>query len=335
MRDIGTDDPRVHVRPGRPSKPRTKIRPDYSDRPRGQVITVDRGRYGVVMDDAVEVIAVKARELGRGALVVGDRVRLTGDLSGRKDTLARIVLIEERRTELTRSTDEGGGRERTIVANADQMAIVVALAQPEPKFGMIDRALVAAMEAGMQPLLVLTKADLASHQKGEEVYEPLGLRVFVTAVKHPAAPQRDDLEALREALTGHDTVLIGHSGVGKSTLFNTLVPDADRRTGDVNDVTGKGRHTSVNAVSFALPGGGRIIDTPGVRSFGLAHVDAAGLLRGFPDLEEVTADCPRGCTHKANETECALDTVRDPLGQRRVESLRRLLEQVPKPEWEG
>lgn len=362
-RDTGTDDPRVKVRPGRGSRPRTKIRPDYSSRPLGTVKAVDRGRYTVVMESGTEVMAVKARELGRGAIVVGDRVRVTGDISGAKDTLARIVLIEERSSQLTRSTEEGDGRERTIVANADIMAIVVALAQPEPKTGMIDRCLVAASDAGMRPIIVMTKHDLGSDDALRAHYEPLGIRMFtlafegegadenttgdankgadVSALTHGCATvvekteeQRLELEA---ELSGKTTVLIGHSGVGKSTLLNHLVPEADRLTGSVNATTGKGRHTSVSAVSFALPGGGRLIDTPGVRSFGLAHVDAQGILHGFSELEEITEECPRGCTHEEGELECELDSPQVQGISRlreRAASFRRLLNERSLEEWE-
>ncbi|MDY5129415.1 ribosome small subunit-dependent GTPase A [Actinotignum urinale] len=362
-RDTGTDDPRVKVRPGRGSRPRTKIRPDYSSRPLGTVKAVDRGRYTVVMESGTEVMAVKARELGRGAIVVGDRVRVTGDISGAKDTLARIVLIEERSSQLTRSTEEGDGRERTIVANADIMAIVVALAQPEPKTGMIDRCLVAASDAGMRPIIVMTKHDLGSDDALRAHYEPLGIRMFtlafegegadenatrgankgadVSALTHGCATvvekteeQRLELEA---ELSGKTTVLIGHSGVGKSTLLNHLVPEADRLTGSVNATTGKGRHTSVSAVSFTLPGGGRLIDTPGVRSFGLAHVDAQGILHGFSELEEITEECPRGCTHEEGELECELDSPQVQGISRlreRAASFRRLLNERSLEEWE-
>jgi ribosome biogenesis GTPase len=95
--------------------------------------------------------------------------------------------------------------------------------------------------------------------------------------------------------------------VGKSTLVNALVPGADRATGVVNDVTGRGRHTSTSAVMLRLPEGGWIIDTPGIRSFGLAHVEPEGLLAAFPDLEQLTVDCPRGCTHQDGAPECALE----------------------------
>ncbi|HQY96885.1 MAG TPA: ribosome small subunit-dependent GTPase A, partial [Phycicoccus sp.] len=154
---------------------------------------------------------------------------------------------------------------------------------------------------------------------------PLGVRHLVTT----RSDFTDGLDPLREALSGRISVLVGHSGVGKSTLVNALVPQAGRATGEVNDVTGRGRHTSTSAVALELPApGGWVIDTPGVRSFGLAHVDLERIIVHFPDLEAGTDECPRGCTH--DEADCALDDFvagggAGPSGPSRLESLRRLL----------
>ena len=452
-RDIGTDDPRVHVRPGKRSRPRTKIRPDYSTAARGRVTAIDRGRYclhlltaptnsssgtnmAATTDGAhsgthaaatapqlgtsgaaptnspgtavtaskdrinsttptpphgTAVTAVKARELPRGSIAVGDVCAVVGDLSGRPGTLARITAIDPRSTVLRRTAEDGdsAGNERVIVANADQMLIVCALAQPEPKTGFIDRCLVAAYEGGLEPILVLTKADLASAQPLIEQYQPLGLHILVTAMasrpeersKQPKqggtpeahelssglensrslstgalnSPENDGLDSgngdllglennglgkVRRALDGHVSVLVGQSGVGKSTLINALVPEAARATGEVNAVTGKGRHTSTSAVAFTLEESSEsaatatiVIDTPGIRGFGLAHVSPDSLLNGFADLAEIAHDCPRGCTHQASELECALSEVKDPRLQARTTSYRRLLSSLNKPEW--
>lgn len=330
-RDTGTDDTRVRVRANpRGSRPRTKDRPDHADAVGAIVLQVDRGRYHLLTDDGVRVVGMKARELGRGSVVVGDRVAVVGDVSGRKDTLARVVRVEERTSVLRRSADDtpdAAGPERVIVAGADQLLIVTALADPEPRPRMVDRCLVAAYDAGMEPVLVLTKADLADPAAFLDQYAALEVPALVTSITDG---EIHGLDAVRERLAGRVSVLVGHSGVGKSTLVNALVPDAGRATGGVNAVTGRGRHTSSSAVALALPGGGWAIDTPGVRSFGLSHVDADSLLKAFADLAAVAQDCPRGCTHAADAPDCAMDEwvasgAAGPAGEARLASYRRLL----------
>ncbi|WP_124055273.1 ribosome small subunit-dependent GTPase A [Arcanobacterium ihumii] len=338
-RDIGTDDYRVRVRPGKPSRPRTKVRPDYTKAKRGRVFRIDRGRYHVrMLDDGVDVVAVKARELPRGSVAVGDICAMVGDLSGKKDSLARITQVDDRSTALRRTAEEGeaAGNERVIVANADQLVIVTALAQPEPRTGMIDRCVVAALEAGMRPILLLTKADLADPQPLIDHYSGIDLTVVVSRLNTHETEENLDEEQLgvvRDVLRDHVSVFVGHSGVGKSTLINALVPSAGRETGHVNAVTGRGRHTSTSAMAFHLDDGGTVIDTPGVRTFGLAHVGADDLLRGFPDLANISEECPRGCSHAEGAIECALDSVTDSTTQQRVQSFRRLLDSIPQPDW--
>ena len=323
QRRYGTEDVEHYDRPRRHTRPRTKDRPSYDDADLGRVITVDRGRFTLVMDEApdVEVWAVKARPLGRKGVVVGDRVKVVGDTSGAEGALARIVELEPRETVLRRTADDDDPVERVVVANADQLVIVTAIADPEPRTGFIDRALVAALEAGIDPLLCITKADLADPESLVSIYRSLGVPWVVTQ-------RGGDMSALQERLDGRTSVLLGHSGVGKSTLVNAIVPDAGREVGHVNAVTGRGRHTSTSALMLRLPGIGWIIDTPGIRTFGLAHVEPERLIVSFPDLQEATAECPRGCSHAADAPECGLDiAVEDGrLDPERVASFRRLLE---------
>jgi ribosome biogenesis GTPase / thiamine phosphate phosphatase len=324
-RDFRTDENEAFERPRRRTKPRTKDRPDYSRAEIGVVITVDRGRFRVLVGDH-DVTATKARQLGRTGVIVGDRVRVVGDTSGEEGTLGRIVQVEERRTVLRRTADDDDPYERPIVANADQLVIVTALADPPPRTGMIDRILVAGFDAGIAPLLCLTKADLAGPEELIAQYAPLGVPVQTVS---PGA----DLTGMRAALHGRTSVFVGHSGVGKSTLVNALIPEARRGTGAVNEVTGRGRHTSSSAIALRLPpfdgpgDAGWVIDTPGVRSFGLSHVTRESLISAFADLAALTQDCPRGCSHEAGAPECALDgaVVAGKLNAARLESFRRML----------
>jgi ribosome biogenesis GTPase / thiamine phosphate phosphatase len=327
------DESSAKVRPNpKGNKPRSKNRPEHANAVSARVFSVDRGRYGVWVAEGTpeerQLIAAKARELGKNqdgkvSVVTGDWVDLVGDVSGDDGSLARIVRIQPRSTLLRRSADDTDAVERIIVANADQMLIVVAAANPEPRPRLVDRYLVAAYDAGITPILCITKTDLADPAHFLANFAGLDLTVFES--RSDAFP----LDEIRDALDGHTTVAVGHSGVGKSTLVNALVPDANRAVGRVNDVTGRGRHTSSSTISYRL-GSGWIVDTPGVRSFGLGHVDPTNILKSFTDLALLAQGCPRGCTHLPDAPDCnivehVMAGDLGEIGRLRLDSFQRLI----------
>ncbi len=321
--DLDETDVRVRANP-KGSKPRTKTRPSHSDAPIGMVVQVDLGRYLVSLDNQQIITATLAKELRKSGTVVGDVVALSGDTSGQEGALALIVRVEPRESVLRRSADDSDQVERVIVANATQLLILAAVTNPEPRTRLIDRYLAAGYDAGLRPAIVLTKTDLA---------DPIDLVQHFSSLSVPIILNRKDspsLEELQDFLAGELTVVVGASGVGKSTLVNALVPDADRATGGVNEVTGRGRHTSSSVRALRLDANSWIIDTPGVRSFGLGHVSLANLIRSFEDLWEIVKLCPRDCSHLADSPDCALDEAKekDLVIAARVGSLRRLMNSV-------
>ena len=321
------------------TRPRTKDRPDYSKAQTAIITEVDRGRVQcLIQTDNGQLIitAIKARELGKKSVVVGDQVSVVGDLSGAAGSLARVVTVMTRKNSLTRSIDDHVNDERVIVANVDQLAIVISTANPEPREGFVDRALVVAYDQGITPIIIMTKQDLGSGDKFLETYKDLDIPVY-------KIDRSSDLTKLQQGLAKKITVLLGHSGVGKSTLVNNLlassqnrVSDIDqqvthRATGDVNEVTGRGRHTSSSAIALPLSstfGGenfGWIIDTPGVRSFGIAHVQPSRVISAFSEFADAIKHCPKNCSH--HEKDCALNEWPGFTNQNlaRLESLRRVL----------
>ena len=276
---------------------------------------------------------MKARPLGRKGVVVGDRVRVVGDVSGDDGALARIVEVQERTTVLRRTADDDDPVERVIVANADQLVVVTALADPEPRPRLIDRALVAAYDAGMKPLLCLTKADLADPETLLSTYRSLGVPWVVTQ-------RGGDLTELRERLRRPD------QRADRAQRRRQVHPGqragprrAPRRRRRQRRHRPRPAHLDVGAdAGAARRDGGAAAGSstrPGIRSFGLAHVRPEDLIEAFPDLDEMTEDCPRGCTHGTDEPECGLDeaVARGEADPERVESFRRLLEARSEPEY--
>ena len=294
------------------------------------------GRYRVIAGtdlasasaEAPVVTCVRAAHLRRRAIVPGDRVSMVGDTSGDDGSSARIVAVDARTTVLRRSSDDTDPTERVVVANADTLVAVTATADPEPSWGFLDRTIVGGVRRGDPPAAGRDQ-DGSGPGRWRSVtrFADVDVEIVECGFDEAGLPRTD---ALLPHLADRQSVLLGHSGVGKSTLINRLVPGADRATGSVNENTGSGRHTSSSTWALPLPQGGWVVDTPGVRSFGLAHIDPDAVVSAYEELTPATADCPRGCTHAEGAVGCALDAwvasgAAGPAGTRRLRSLRRLL----------
>jgi len=241
-------------------------------------------------------------------LVAGDRVVWRTANSGDGNASGVVVACLPRATVLAR-TDSHSGIPKPVAANLDRIGIVIA-PQPQPFANLIDRYLVAAESAGITPLLVLNKADLLHDGNRAEIetllheYRRIGYPVINTSSR-----QSDGLDALKQHLRGHICVFVGQSGVGKSSLISSLLPDEEIRVGALSEAESKGRHTTTTARLFHLEGdlaGSDLIDSPGIREFGLDHLNRAQVEDGFIELRDWIGRCKfRDCRHQ-HEPGCAL-----------------------------
>jgi ribosome biogenesis GTPase len=243
------------------------------------------------------VVRKTLMQVGGAGVIVGDRVRFraTGSTNEQGRPEAVIEEILPRQTVLTRADSFKAQAPQPIVANAEQMLIVVSLASPAVKWGLVDRMIVAARGGGLRPIVCLNKVDLAeSKEKLRAVlveaeaalahYEAMSFQTLQTRVELSRG-----LDELRDLLAGQVTVLAGHSGVGKSSLIRAIQPDLDLRIGAISGYTDKGRHTTTSAKRYPLHVGGAVIDTPGVKLFGLWNVTRENLSDFFPDVAGGTA----------------------------------------------
>jgi ribosome biogenesis GTPase len=318
FQDYDEDD--IRQRPGKhKSRPRTKDRPTHKNSITGIVITVDRGRFTVYIKNLnTSIYAIKARDLGRKGVVVGDFVELVGVDQNNPENMARIIKVKDRSNTLSKSSDDFDSNEKILVSNIDNVAIVTSTTSPEPNTRLIDRTIVATKLAGAEPFIIATKTDLKDEKDLEKFYAPLNIKVI-------ALNKITNLDTLKKQLENKTTVFVGPSGVGKSSLVNRLIPDANRRTGDVNEVTGRGKHTSTSAFALSLNESTWIIDTPGIRSFGLAHATSEQILEGFPELIEFSLKCQKNCNHLDSTCEIEKNSINDQQLLSRLDSLRRLL----------
>lgn len=287
------------------------------------MVRVLKGQVDVLLDGEV----VPARYAGsmRGRrVVVGDRARVRP--GRRPGESARVVERLERRTSFLRTPDDSDGAERVVVANADQVVAMVAADHLQGAGGFLDRVLVAASAGGLEGLVAVNKVDLLARGAAQgpvlelaRRYQTLGLPVVPTS-----AVTGEGLEELHRWLEGRWTVLSGRSGVGKTSLCNRLVPEAQGRVGELG--RHGGRHTTAGVEALPLPGGegAWVVDTPGVRSFGLGTLAPQELRDHFPELAGL--DCElRDCLHDGEPGCRVADLGPDRLDPARLDSYRRLL----------
>ena len=285
----------------------------------GTVLAV-HNQFAAVRTEVGDGVATIAGKLRRTRPVVGDVVRLhtTPDGSLRMDE------IQERRGTLTRAGFRG--RPQVVAANVDLLVIVAATADPPLRANLIDRYLVAAWRGGIEAALALTKVD-RPHDEAEVARVSELLRGLGHTVVEVSIPREQGIREVRELIGQRRAVLAGHSGVGKTTLSNSITGRADL-TGAVNEVIGRGRQTTTVARLIDLPGGGELIDTAGVRSFGIADVTPEELQEAFPEIAAVSGQCRwRPCLHHEGQNGCAVPGAPG-IQPERLASYRRILEEL-------
>jgi len=297
----------------------------------GTVLRASGGVYDVLLDDGT---VAEASLRGRLKLEqrTGDRV-VAGDQVLLDDSLG-IQSVSPRRSELARKAPGHGRKAKVIVANVEQVVIVFAAASPEPKRRLLDRFLVLTEANGLDALIVLNKVELVSDDVASAflaTYEAAGYRTLRTSVREARG-----LAQLRDALCGNDSVVTGPSGVGKSSLLNTVQEGLGLRIGDVSEAVNKGQHTTVTAQVIPLHCGGWVADTPGLRELGLWGVERGELPHCFPEIRDLGADCRFStCTHM-HEPHCAVRAGLESgdVDAERYESYRTLFEEAAQaPSW--
>lgn len=254
------------------------------------------------------------------SLVTGDRV-----IWQMGDELGVVVAREKRNSELCRP--DMHGELKPVAANIDYIVIVIA-PEPEPHANLVDRYLVAAEHQGIKPIILLNKTDLVNDANRENIesllsiYPGLGYTVLRTSTK-----QESGLDPLTDLLDESTSVFVGQSGVGKSSLINVLLPGTNTRVGEMSAATGKGRHTTTTARLFHMPAGGDLIDSPGIRDFGLTHLESSDIANGFVELRPLLGSCKfRDCKH-SGDPGCALAVAVESgeVSQRRFDSYHHLV----------
>lgn len=238
-------------------------------------------------------------------VAVGDEVEI--EIENELENTATITKIFERRNYINRQSPRFKQQHHIVASNLDQALLVATLKEPKTSQGFIDRFLVASEMYHVPAIIAFNKADLYKKKENEKfeqwkaMYEAVGYKVFLVSVK-----DNEGIESLRAELKNKTTLISGHSGVGKSSLLNVILPDIDLKTQVISGWSGKGQHTTTFAEMHDLPEGGRIIDTPGMREFGLVDITKQEVSHYFPEMRERLNDCQfNNCLH-VNEPGCAI-----------------------------
>ncbi len=297
---------------------------------------IDFGGVRLLSDDGLAFEATVpgrmrgARKALGNAVVTGDRAHLSWE--GER---AIVESVEPRRNVFSRQAAGERKIEQVVAANLDRVIVVASIQRPEFRHGFVDRVLVQCERAGIPAFMALNKTDLDTHGEATEIlaeYARAGIEGFAMCAHSGAG-----VEAVRERCATGRSMFVGHSGVGKSTLLNRLLPHEDITEGDVNAVTGKGRHTTTAAILYRPEVGTEVIDTPGVRAFALWGVDAADLVHYYPELAPHVGGCRFGDCRHDREPGCAMRAAleRGEVGERRFASYCKLRDEIAAGHSEG
>ena len=287
----------------------------------GKTVTVRLDEGGELACDVRQALKKQIKGV-KNPLCVGDRVQVERP----NPAEGVIAAVAVRHNQLARADSHNKALLHVLAANIDRLVVVSALADPEFKPGFLDRYLVIAAANDIEPLIVLNKRDLADPSAPLALYRGIGYTTVATCINDPADP---GIAELRDALAGATAVFAGQSGVGKSSLLNTLFPHVAARVGDVSAGTGLGRHTTTAARSYPLPSGGTLIDTPGIRECAIAGLTAIDVALFYPEIARLHHACKfNDCSH-THEPECAVGAAveRGEIAASRYESYCSIVEE--------